>query len=100
MLVAPVALYFNLARDGQPPVWLLVGRGWLQPDGSVQATLDHLPADGRIRLQLERTTGADRTQACLPPKLDGPSAPQRAACRPPPPPAARRKRRPQEVTPW
>mgnify|MGYP000073680880 CR=1 FL=1 len=100
MVRAVVALYVNVARDGETPAWLRVGRGRLQPDGSVLATLDHLPADGRIRLQLERTGGADGAHWCVPTASPGPSAPRVAARRPPPPPAARRRRRPQEVTPW
>ena len=97
---AVVALYVNVARDGETPAWLRVGRGWLRPDGTIRATLDHLPADGRFRVQLEHPAGADEAHGCASPPPRGASAPNVAACRPPPPPAARRRRLPQEVTPW
>ncbi|MBN1771184.1 MAG: hypothetical protein JXB32_07995 [Deltaproteobacteria bacterium] len=100
MQCAVVALYVNVARDGETPAWLRVGRGWLLPDGTVRAVLDHLPADGRIRVQLEQAIGADGAQGCAPPSPRGASAPEVAACRPPPLPAARRRRLPQEVKPW
>jgi hypothetical protein len=100
MDLAVVVLYVNVARDGDTPAWLRVGRGWLRPDGSIRATLDHLPADGRIRVQLEQAAGPAAARGCAPRASHGAAAPNVAVRRPPPLPAARRRRPPQEVTPW
>lgn len=45
----PIALYVDLAVDAQTPVWLRIGEGALQPDGSILARIDHLPSRGPVR---------------------------------------------------
>jgi hypothetical protein len=96
-----VAIYMNVARDGDSPAWLRIGTGWLRPDGSLVAHLVHLPADGRVRLQSETVSG-DAAAAIA---GDGPPVrpprPARAKRGPPPLPAVRRgPARSPEVTPW
>ncbi|MBI4914668.1 MAG: hypothetical protein HY825_02380 [Acidobacteria bacterium] len=57
-----LAIYLNVAGDGDSPAWLRVGTAWLQHDGSLVAHLVHLPADGRVRLQAEPISGRGRAR--------------------------------------
>ena len=96
-----VAIYMNVARDGDSPAWLRVGFGVLRPDGSLLACLDHLPADGRVRLQLQPLPGEIGSETARPPTPVRPPRPPHAVRRMPPPPAVRKPpAEPQESTPW
>ena len=57
-----LAIYLDLAREGDSPAWLRIGTAWLQHDGSLVARLFQLPADGRIRLQAEPFPGGARVR--------------------------------------
>ena len=96
-----VAIYMNVARDGDSPAWLRVGFGVLRPDGSLLACLDHLPADGRVRLQVQPLPGEIGPETARPSTPVRTPRPPNAARRMPPPPAVRKPpARLQESTPW
>ncbi len=96
-----VAIYMNVARDGDSPAWLRIGFGVLRPDGSLLACLDHLPADGRVRLQVQPLPGETVAETARPITPVRPPRSPQAVRRMPPPPAVRMPpTRPQEKTPW
>jgi hypothetical protein len=96
-----VAIYINVARDGDSPAWLRIGTGRLRADGSLLARLVHLPADGRVRLQVVPDTGDEGDARAGAGAPQPPPRPHRASRRMPPPPAVRQEpARAQEETPW
>jgi len=83
-------LFIDIAEPGEPPVWLRIGVGVMQPDGSLLARLDLLPTNGRVRCEGESVSPGPGPRLRRDPLAAvAPRAPGRVPA-PPPLPARRR----------